>query len=64
MANTSKTLESLKSIHQMQKEGAILEFLRDIRGLKTQLEDFSKRASIRKQKIKDAAPVVEQKLAV
>lgn len=64
MANTSKTLESLKSIHQMQKEGAILEFLRDIRGLKTQLEDFSKRASIRKQKIKDAAPVVEQKPAV
>ena len=37
----------------MQKEGTILEFLREIRGLKANLEDFSKRAIVRKQKIKD-----------
>ena len=38
MANT---LESLKSIHDMQKDGTILEFLRNIRGLKNELDDFS-----------------------
>ena len=61
MANTNKTLESLKSIHQMQKEGTILEFLRDIRGLKTQLDDFSKRAGARKQTLKEVAAKLEEK---
>lgn len=61
MANTNKTLESLKSIHQMQKEGTILEFLRDIRGLKTQLDDFSKRAGVRKQTLKEVAAKLEEK---
>jgi len=41
----NKTLESLKTIHEMQKEGTILEFLRKIRGLKSELEEFGKKAN-------------------
>ena len=48
MANT---LESLKSIHEMQKDGVILEFLRNIRGLKSQLDDFVNRANLRKKQL-------------
>ena len=49
------TLENLKNIHEMQKEGTILEFLRDIRGLKSQLEEYSNKLASRKQKLKEEA---------
>ena len=67
MANKT-TLESLKSIHEMQKDGVILEFLRNIRGLKSQLEDFSSKVIARKkqlsqEKIKtEESKVVEEKI--
>ena len=57
MANKT-TLESLKTIHEMQKEGKILEFLREIRGLRTQIDDFYKQVNARKQKIKDEASLL------
>ncbi len=40
MANQG--LNNLKTIHNMQKEGSILEILRDIRNLKNQLDEFGK----------------------
>ena len=40
MANQG--LNNLKTIHNMQKEGSILEILRDVRNLKNQLDEFGK----------------------
>ena len=40
MAN--QALNNLKTIHNMQKEGSLLELLRDLRALKSQLDEMSK----------------------
>ena len=62
MANKA-TLESLKSIHDMQKDGVILEFLRNIRGLKSELDDFSKRAILaKKQKTEEESKKSQEAL--
>ena len=47
MANQS--LNNLKTIHDMQKEGSLLELLRDLRALKTDLETFAKSAVVIKK---------------
>lgn len=71
MAN--QTLQNLKSIHEMQKEGTILEFLREIRGLKSDLDNFSKQISdkkkalklqeeLAKKKVEESAKIVEEKV--
>lgn len=49
MAN--KGLNNLKTIHNMQKEGTIGEILREIRALKSSLDDFSSAANKRKKVI-------------
>ena len=49
MANQS--LNNLKTIHSMQKEGSILELLRDLRAIKTELDEFSKSALKRKKEL-------------
>lgn len=57
MANN--TLNNLKTIHGMQKDGYILEILRDIRSLKSQLEEFSVLANNAKKAI-EAKQAAEQ----
>ncbi len=49
MANQS--LSNLKTIHSMQKEGSILELLRDLRAIKIELDEFSKSALKRKKEL-------------
>ena len=49
MAN--QALNNLKTIHNLQKEGSILEKLREIRALKQSLEDFSRQAVQAKKSI-------------
>lgn len=49
MANQS--LNNLKTIHSMQKEGSILELLRDLRAIKIELDEFSKSALKRKKEL-------------
>ena len=58
MANNSLT--NLRAIFDMQKEGLILETLRDIRSLKLQLEDFSRNASNAKKALEQKQKVVIQ----
>lgn len=58
MANNSLT--NLRAIFDMQKEGLILETLRDIRSLKLQLEDFSRNASNAKKALEQKQKVAIQ----
>ncbi len=44
-------LENLKKINEMQKEGVLLEFLRDIRSLKSDLDNLSSQFNVRKNQI-------------
>ncbi len=62
MANN--TLNNLKTIHGMQKDGYILEILRDIRSLKIQLDEFSKNASNAKKALEIKAQAEVEKPAV
>lgn len=57
MANKT-TLDNLKTIHEMQKEGTILEFLREVRGLKSQLDEFSRILTAKKNKIKEQEALI------
>lgn len=61
MAN--QALNNLKTIHNMQKEGSLLELLRDLRALKSQLEDHSKQLlASKKEKLakQEAQKIKEQ----
>ena len=62
MANN--TLNNLKTIHGMQKDGYILEILRDIRSLKSQLDDFSRLATNAKKALEIKTQAQEQKPTV
>ena len=63
MAN--QALNNLKTIHNMQKEGSLLELLRDLRALKSQLDEKSKELlNSKKERIaKKEAEAIKIKIA-
>ncbi len=50
----SQTLNNLKTIHELQKEGVILELLRSVRSAKTDLDSFSKSLNAAKKALEVA----------
>ncbi len=57
MANT---IENLKKIFEIQKEGVLLEMLREVRNAKSEIDTFSKKLATRKKQLEINALKVEQ----
>ncbi len=60
MAN--QALNNLKTIHNMQKEGSLLELLRDLRALKSDLDAFAKTATTAKKAIEEKRALEKQQI--